>query len=157
MVAIMTLLAILIQFKKLKKQAGATSQTFCIIHFLVDVCHSDQHKAPSRRRSFIRLVADRFLTCRFLLKQEGIWWFLALGIGTSQNRSGWIDLMVPRTVPGSTGDQITAVITAVGVIGGLSCLAVVIVGGFITADAAKEGIKQIPIESPIPIKASLTR
>ncbi len=65
--------------------------------------------------------------------------------------------MVPRTVPGSTGDQITAVITAVGVIGGLSCLAVVIVGGFITADAAKEGIKQIPIESPIPIKASLNR
>ena len=65
--------------------------------------------------------------------------------------------MVPRTVPGSTGDLITAVITAVGVIGGLSCLAVVIVGGFITADAAKEGIKQIPIESPIPIKASLTR
>ena len=64
--------------------------------------------------------------------------------------------MVPSTDPRNTGDQITAVITAVGVIGGLSCLAVVIVGGFITADAFKDGIKQIPIESPIPIEAPLT-
>ena len=64
--------------------------------------------------------------------------------------------MVRSTGPGNTGDQITAVITAVGVLGGLSCLAVVIVGGFITADAAKDGIKQIPIESPIPIEAPLT-
>ena len=63
--------------------------------------------------------------------------------------------MVPGTDPRNTGDQITAVITAVGVIGGLSCLAVVIVGGFITADAAKDGINQIPIESPIPIEAPL--
>ena len=61
--------------------------------------------------------------------------------------------MVPSTDPRNTGDQITAVITAVGVIGGLSCLAVVIVGGFITAEAAKDGIKQVPIESPIPIEA----
>jgi len=45
------------------------------------------------------------------------------------------------------------VITAVGVIGGLGCLVVVIVGGFITAEAAKDGIKQVPIESPIPIEA----
>ena len=66
-------------------------------------------------------------------------------------------MMVPSTDPGNTGDQITAAITAVGVFSGLSCLAVVIIGGFITADAAKEGIKQIPIESPIPIKAPLTR
>ena len=64
--------------------------------------------------------------------------------------------MVRSTGLGNTGDQITAVITAVGVLGGLSCLAVVIVGGFITADAAKDGIKQIPIESPIPIEAPLT-
>lgn len=64
--------------------------------------------------------------------------------------------MVQSTGPGNTGDHITAVITAVGVIGGLSCLAVVIVGGFITADAAKDEIKQIPIESPIPIEAPLT-
>ena len=64
--------------------------------------------------------------------------------------------MVSIADPGTTGDQITTVITAVGVIGGLSCLAVVIVGGFITADAAKVGVKQILIESPIPIEAPLT-
>ena len=61
--------------------------------------------------------------------------------------------MVPGNDPRNTGDQITVVITAVGVIGGLGCLAVVIVGGFITADAARDGIKQVPIESPIPIEA----
>ena len=61
--------------------------------------------------------------------------------------------MVPGTDPRNTDDQITAVITAVGVIGGLNCLAVVIVGGFIAADAARDGIKQVPIESPIPIEA----
>ena len=61
--------------------------------------------------------------------------------------------MVPGTDPRNTGDQITAVITAVGVIGGLGCLAVVIVGGFMTADATRDGIKQVPIESPIPIEA----
>ena len=64
--------------------------------------------------------------------------------------------MVPGTDPRNTGDQITVVITAVGVIGGLGCLAVVIVGGFITADAARDGIKQVPIESPIPIEAPQT-
>ena len=62
-------------------------------------------------------------------------------------------MMVPSTDPGSTGDQITAAITAVGVISGLSCLAVVIIGGFITADAAKDGIKKKPMKSPIPIEA----
>ncbi len=62
--------------------------------------------------------------------------------------------MVPRTDPGNTGDQITAAITAVGVFSGLSCLAVVIIGGFIAADAAKDGIRQIPMESPMPIEAS---
>ena len=61
--------------------------------------------------------------------------------------------MVPGTDPRNTGDQITVVITAVGVIGGLGCLAVVIVGGFITADAARDGIKQVPIDSQIPIEA----
>ena len=63
-------------------------------------------------------------------------------------------MMVPSTDPGDTGDQITAAITAVGVFSGLSCLAVVIIGGFITADAAKDGIRQIPMESPMPIEAS---
>ena len=65
--------------------------------------------------------------------------------------------MVPSTDPGNTGDQITAVITAVGVFSGLSCLAVVIIGGFITADAARDGIKQIPMQSPIPIEARQNR
>ena len=64
--------------------------------------------------------------------------------------------MVSITDPGTTGDQITTVIKAVGVIGGLSCLAVVIVGGFITACTAKDGVKQILVESPIPIEAPLT-
>ena len=64
--------------------------------------------------------------------------------------------MVSITDPGTTGDQITTAIKAVGVIGGLSCLAIVIVGGFITADTVKDGFKQILVESPIPIEAPLT-
>ena len=63
-------------------------------------------------------------------------------------------MMGPSTDPGDTDDQITAAITAVGIFSGLSCLAVVISGGFITADAAKDGIRQIPTESPMPIEAS---
>ena len=62
-------------------------------------------------------------------------------------------MMAPSADPGNKGDQITAVITVVGVFSGLSCLAVVIIGGFITADAAKDGIKKIPMKSPIPIEA----
>ena len=64
--------------------------------------------------------------------------------------------MVSITDPGTTGDQITTVIKAVGGIGGLSCLAIVIVGGFITTDTVKDGVKQILVESQIPIKAPLT-
>ena len=64
--------------------------------------------------------------------------------------------MVSITDPGTTGDQITTVIKAVGGIGGLSCLAIVIVGGFITADTVKDGVKQILVESQIPIEAPLT-
>ena len=52
------MLAISSQFKKLKKPVGDTCQTFCIIHFLVDVYHSDQQKAPLPRRTLIRLVTD---------------------------------------------------------------------------------------------------
>lgn len=65
-------------------------------------------------------------------------------------------MIVSIADPEATGDQITTVITEVGVNGGLSCLAVKIVGGFIAADAAKDGVKQILIESPIPIAAPLT-
>jgi|MGYP004019915265 hypothetical protein len=44
---------------------------------------------------------------------------------------------------------------AAGVVAGLSCFAVVLAGGFMTATAVKEGIKQVPVESPIPIEAPL--
>ena len=64
--------------------------------------------------------------------------------------------MVSITDPGTTGDQITTAIKAVGGIGGLSCLAIVIVGDFITADTVKDGVKQILVDSPIPIEAPLT-
>ena len=64
--------------------------------------------------------------------------------------------MVSITDLGTTGDQITTVIKAAGVIGSLNCLAVLIVGGFITADAVKDEVKQILVESPIPIEAPLT-
>ena len=45
-------------------------------------------------------------------------------------------------------------ITAFGVLAGLGCLAVVIIGGFITAAAVKEGIEQVPVEAPIPMEDS---
>jgi len=40
-----------------------------------------------------------------------------------------------------------------GVMAGLSCLVVVIIGGFITATAVKEGLNHVPVESPIPGEA----
>jgi len=42
----------------------------------------------------------------------------------------------------------------IGVLSGLSSLAVVVIGGFITATAVKEGIKQVPMEAPIPMEDS---
>ena len=51
-------------------------------------------------------------------------------------------------------DMTTRVIVSIGVLAGLSCLAVVVIGGFITATAVKEGIKQVPVEAPIPIEDS---
>ena len=51
-------------------------------------------------------------------------------------------------------DLTTRVIVVIGVLSGLSCLAVVVIGGFITATAVKEGIKQVPVEAPIPMEDS---
>ncbi|KZR87659.1 hypothetical protein MITS9509_00460 [Synechococcus sp. MIT S9509] len=41
-----------------------------------------------------------------------------------------------------------------GVVSGLSCLMVVITGGFITATAVKKGLQQVPVEVPIPLHDS---
>tara|TARA_B100000674_G_scaffold491777_1_gene510433 strand:+ start:316 stop:465 length:150 start_codon:yes stop_codon:yes gene_type:complete len=49
------------------------------------------------------------------------------------------------------------VITTVGVIGGLSGLAVVIAGGYITANAVRTGLQQLPIESPVPLDVPLNQ
>ena len=51
-------------------------------------------------------------------------------------------------------DLTTRVIVLIGVLSGLSCLAVVVIGGFITAAAVKEGIKQVPVEALIPVEDS---
>ena len=48
----------------------------------------------------------------------------------------------------------TRVIMATGFVACLSCLVVVITGGFITAKAAKEGLQQGPFEAPIPMQDS---
>ena len=54
-------------------------------------------------------------------------------------------------------DVTISVITTVGVIGGLSGLAVVIAGGYITANAVRTGLQQVPIESPVPLEAPLNQ
>ncbi|WP_066905192.1 hypothetical protein [Synechococcus sp. MIT S9504] len=48
----------------------------------------------------------------------------------------------------------TRVIMVTGVVSGLSCLMVVITGGFITATAVKKGLQQVPVEVPIPLHDS---
>ena len=54
-------------------------------------------------------------------------------------------------------DVTVTVITTVGVIGGLIGLAVVIAGGYITANAVRTGLQQVPIESPVPLEAPLNQ
>ena len=54
-------------------------------------------------------------------------------------------------------DVTIRVITTVGVIGGLIGLAVVIAGGYITANAVRTGLQQVPIESPVPLEAPLNQ
>lgn len=63
--------------------------------------------------------------------------------------------MAPGTGQNNKGDRITPFITVFGVVGGLSGLAVVIVGGFITANAVQKGLKQVPLESPVPLEVPL--
>ena len=62
--------------------------------------------------------------------------------------------MPSSSVQNSSVDFTTRVIVAIGVLTGLSCLAVVDIAGFITATAVKEGIKQVPVEAPIPMEDS---
>ena len=63
--------------------------------------------------------------------------------------------MTPNNGEQTRIDITTSLITAVGVLGGLSGLAIVIAGGFITANAVQNGLQQIPIESPVPLEAPL--
>ncbi len=62
--------------------------------------------------------------------------------------------MPSSSVQNSSVDFTTGVIVAIGVLTGLSCLAVVVIGGFITATAVKEVIKQVPVEAPISMEDS---
>ena len=62
--------------------------------------------------------------------------------------------MPSSSVQNASVDFSTRVIVAIGVLAGLGCLAVVVIGGFITATAVKEGIKQVPVEAPIPMEDS---
>ena len=62
--------------------------------------------------------------------------------------------MPSSSVQNSSVNFTTRVIVAIGVLTGLSCLAVVVIGGFITATAVKEGIQQVPVEAPIPMEDS---
>ena len=64
--------------------------------------------------------------------------------------------MPSSSVQNSSVDFTTGVIVAICicVLTGLSCLAVVVIGGFITATAVQEGIKQVPVEAPIPMEDS---
>ena len=62
--------------------------------------------------------------------------------------------MPSSSVQNSSVDFTTGVIVAIGESTGLSSLAVVVIGGFITATAVKEVIKQVPVEAPIPMEDS---
>ena len=55
----------------------------------------------------------------------------------------------------NTVDAITTWIMSAAVVAGLSGFALVIAGGFMTASAVREGIQQVPVESPAPIEAPL--
>ena len=67
-----------------------------------------------------------------------------------------VHAMPSSSVQNSSVDFTTGVIVAICicVLTGLSCLAVVVIGGFITATAVKEVIKQVPVEVPIPMEDS---
>ena len=65
--------------------------------------------------------------------------------------------MAPSRQEQSKHDVTFSVITTVGVIGGLSGLAVVIAGGYITANSVRTGLQQLPIESPVPLDVPLNQ
>ena len=65
--------------------------------------------------------------------------------------------MAPSRQEQNKPDVTIPVITTVGVIGGLSGLVVVIAGGYITANAVRTGLQQVPIESPVPLEAPLNQ
>ena len=65
--------------------------------------------------------------------------------------------MAPSRQEQNKPDVTIRVITTVGVIGGLIGLAVVIAGGYITANAVRTGLQQVPIESPVPLEAPLNQ
>jgi len=62
--------------------------------------------------------------------------------------------MAPSSGQYTPVDVTTRVIMVLGVLAGLCGLAVVVTGGFITARAVTEGVRQLPVESPIPLKAA---
>ena len=65
--------------------------------------------------------------------------------------------MAPSRQEQNKPDVTVTVITTVGVIGGLIGFAVVIAGGYITANAVRTGLQQVPIESPVPLEAPLNQ
>ena len=65
--------------------------------------------------------------------------------------------MAPSQQEPNQRDVTISVITTVGVIAGLSGLAAVIAGGYITANAVRTGLQQVPIESPVPLEAPLNQ
>ena len=65
--------------------------------------------------------------------------------------------MAPSRQKQNKPETTISVITTVGVIGGLSGLAVVIAGGYITANAVRTGLQQVPIESPVPLDVPLNQ
>ena len=79
---------------------------------------------------------------------------LASVLTKRQKRSSGTHAMSSSPVQDLSVDFTTRVIVVIGVLSGLSCLAVVVIGGFITATAVKDGIKQVPVEAPIPMEHS---
>ena len=65
--------------------------------------------------------------------------------------------MAPSRQEQNKPDVTIPATTTVGVIGGLIGLAVVIAGGYITANAVRTGLQQVPIESPVPLEAPLNQ
>ena len=61
---------------------------------------------------------------------------------------------MPSSGQDTSVDSTTRLITAFGVLAGLCGLLVVVIGGFITANAVSEGVTQVPAVSPIPLRSA---